>query len=42
MQRVHRNLSREETQVLRDRLNELVPDGSVFVNNSDVDNHDSL
>jgi transcriptional regulator with XRE-family HTH domain len=25
MQRVHRNLSREETQVLRDRLNELIP-----------------
>lgn len=25
MQRVHRNLSREETQVLRDKLNELIP-----------------
>jgi DNA-binding XRE family transcriptional regulator len=25
MQRVHRNLSRQETQTLRDRLNELIP-----------------
>jgi transcriptional regulator with XRE-family HTH domain len=25
MQRVHRNLSREDTQALRDKLNELVP-----------------
>ena len=27
MQRVHRNLSREDTQALRDKLNELVPQG---------------